>query len=73
MKTIYQARELIHKIVGRKVEIKVMGLRNKIDVYEGIISEYYNNIFILNTEMGKKSFTYTDVLIGNIKVILKDT
>ncbi len=71
MRTIYQAREFIQENYGKRAIIKVMGLRNKTEIFEGIISECYNNIFILSTKMGKKSFTYTDVLVGNIKVTIK--
>lgn len=71
MRTIYQAKELVHSKFGKEVIVKVMGLRNKIDRYEGTISECYRNIFILKTSRGKKSFNYCDVLIGNIKIIEK--
>lgn len=71
MKTIYASRDLIKSNYGKRAIIKVIGLRNKTEIYEGIISECYNNVFILLTKNGKKSFTYTDVLIGNIKVNVK--
>jgi len=71
MKTIYQARELVTSNLGKRAIIKVLGIRNKTEIFEGIISECYNNVFILNTKMGKKSFTYTDVLVGNIKLNVK--
>ncbi len=71
MKTIYQVREFIRGNYGKRAIIKVLGIRNKTDLYEGLISECYKNVFILSTKMGKKSFTYTDVLIGNIKVSVK--
>ncbi|HAB66373.1 MAG TPA: hypothetical protein DCE23_03300 [Firmicutes bacterium] len=71
MRTIYTSRDLIRSNYGKRAIIKVIGLRNKTEIYEGIISECYNNVFILLTKNGKKSFTYTDVLIGNIKVNVK--
>lgn len=71
MKTIYQARELIIDNYGKRAIIKVLVIRNKTEIFEGIISECYPNVFILSTKMGKKSFTYTDVLVGNIKVKIK--
>ncbi len=71
MKTIYQARELVVSNLGKRAIIKVLGIRNKTEIFEGIISECYKNVFILNTKMGKKSFTYTDVLVGNIKLNIK--
>lgn len=71
MKTIYQAKDFIRNNYGKRVIIKVLGLRNKTDIVEGIISECYKQIFIVTTKFGKKSFTYTDVLVGNIRVSVK--
>lgn len=71
MKTIYQAINFIKGSFGKRVIIKVLGLRNKTDIVEGIISECYKHVFVVNTKFGKKSFTYTDVLVGNIRVIVK--
>ena len=71
MKTIYQAKEFIRSNYGKRIIIKVLGIRNKIEMVEGIISECYQNVFIVLTKFGKKSFTYTDVLVGNIRVNVK--
>lgn len=71
MRTIYQARDLVRSNYGKRAIIKVNGLRNKTEICEGIISECYDNVFILLMKNGKKSFTYTDVLIGNIVVNVK--
>lgn len=71
MRTIYQARDLIKDNYGKRAIIKVHGIRNKMEIFEGIISECYPNIFILNTKAGKKSFTYIDVLVGSVKVKIK--
>lgn len=71
MKTIYQAKEFIKSNYGKRVIIKILGIRNKMDIVEGIISECYSHVFIVKTKFGNKSFTYTDVLIGNIRVSVK--
>ena len=71
MKTIYQAKEFIKSNYGKRVIVKVLGIRNKIELVEGIISECYSHVFIVKTKFGSKSFTYTDVLVGNIKITLK--
>ena len=44
---------------------------NKNEMIEGIISECYANVFMVDTGFSKKSFTYTDVLIGNVLIKLK--
>ena len=71
MKTIYQAKEFIKSNYGKRVLVKVLGVRNKIEMVEGIISECYNYVFVVRSKFGNKSFTYTDVLVGNIKVDVK--
>ena len=71
MRTIYEAKDLIRSNYGKRAIIKVMGIRNKSEIYEGIISECYPNVFVLNTKNGKKTFSYTDALVGNIVVNIK--
>ena len=36
--------------------------RNKYEYYEGFIDKIYENIFVLNTNKGIKSFSYSDVV-----------
>ena len=71
MKTIYQAIEYVKSNYGKRVIVKIYGIRNKIDTIEGIITECYSKIFVVKTKFGNKSFTYTDILVGNIKLTLK--
>ena len=71
MRTIYEAKEFVRGNKGKNVLIKVLGIRNKNEYIDGIISECYQNLFMVDTINGKKSFTYTDYLIGNILIKLK--
>lgn len=71
MKTIFQAKEFIKSNYGKRVIIKIFGIRNKIELVEGIISECYSHVFIVRTKFCNKSFAYTDVLVGNIRVNVK--
>ena len=71
MRTIYEARELIRNNFGKVVKIKVHGIRNKNEIIKGIISECYKNIFIVNTNLFKRSFSYKDLLLGIIKIDVK--
>jgi uncharacterized protein Veg len=71
MKTIYQAKEFVRSNYGKRVLVKVLGIRNKVEMVEGIISECYSHVFIVRTKFGNKSFAYTDVLVGNIRVSVK--
>ena len=71
MRTIYEAKRLIKENYGKKVKIKVHGIRNKNEIIKGIISECYKNIFIINTNSFKRSFSYKDLLLGIIKIDVK--
>ena len=71
MKTIYEAKRFIKSNIGKKVTVKILGIRNKNELIEGIISECYPNVFLVTTKNSKRSFTYTDVLIGNIIIKIK--
>lgn len=68
MRTIYEAKSLINNNKGNKVWLTVKGVRNKKEIVEGIIIECYRNIFIVKTIMGNKSFSYSDLLIGNVRM-----
>ena len=71
MRTIYDPRYLLQPNLNRNVNVKVHGIRNKNDLINGTITECYPNVFIVNTKCGKRSFSYSDVLIGNIVVKIK--
>ena len=65
---IEKIKNKIEDLKNKKVIIKVNGSRNQIEEFEGIITEIYNYIFIVETENIKKSFSYADVLINNIEI-----
>jgi len=71
MRTIYEAKDFVLSNKGKNVLIKVLGIRNKNEYVDGVISECYKNLFMVDTLNGKKSFTYTDFLIGNILIKIK--
>ena len=71
MRTIYEAKEFVKNNFGKMVKIKVHGIRNKNENIKGIISECYKNIFIVNTKLFKRSFSYKDLLLGIIKIDVK--
>ncbi len=61
-------KEKIEKNIGRKVRITVYGMRNKTSCYDGIISATYPNIFTIKERNMEKSFSYADVITGDIKI-----
>ena len=71
MRTIYEARKLVLDKYGENVKIKVNGIRNKSEIVKGNISEYYKNVFIVNTDKFNRCFSYKDLLLGIIKFVDK--
>ena len=61
-------KENISKMVGSKVRVTVYGMRNKKEVICGIIKYAYANIFTVVSKDISKSFSYSDVLIGDVKI-----
>ena len=61
-------KEKIEKDIGKKVRITVYGLRNKTCLYDAIIKATYPNIFTIFDGNSEKSFSYRDVITGDIKI-----
>lgn len=66
---IQKIKNKIEELKNQKLHFKLNGSRNQIEEFDGIITESYNYIFIVETENIKKSFSYSDVLINNIEII----
>ncbi len=58
----------LERNIGKKVRITVYGMRNRREVVVGNIKEVYPNIFTVSSRDISKSFSYSDVLIGDIKI-----
>ncbi len=61
-------KEKIKSNLNRKVEVTVYGLRNRTNVYRGILYQTFGNIFTIMTNNEQKSFTYNDVITGEVKI-----
>ena len=61
-------KEEISSLVNKEVMINVSGSRNKKQMYKGVINNVYSNIFTVLIEGVNKSFTYSDVAIGDVKI-----
>ena len=60
-------RDLLEHL-GDVVKLKYSLGRNKYEEYEAKIKELYNNVFLVDTSLGVKSFTYIDVITKVIKI-----
>lgn len=61
-------KEEIIKNRHRRVLITVYGMRGKTNSYSGIIEGIYPNIFTIKDDNFEKSFSYSDVITGDIKI-----
>ena len=58
----------IRNHLNQNVIIKVYGMRNKTSSYMGKINGIYPNLFTIIGNDGEKSFTYRDIITGEIKI-----
>ncbi len=66
---IEKIRGRLDNYVGKEITIKYNLGRNKFEKYNAVITELYDNIFIVETEnKSTKSFSYIDVLTQMIKI-----
>ena len=61
-------KEEISSLINQEVMINVTGSRNKKQMFKGVINNVYSNIFTVLIEGINKSFTYSDVAIGDVKI-----
>ncbi len=65
-------RREIEKHLNEEATIKVYGMRNKVSTYDGVIKAIFPNIFTVSWDNLEKSFSYADVITGNIKIKYKE-
>ncbi len=65
---IDKVRDNIIELRGKKIKFRYNGSRNQIEEFDGIITDCYNYVFLVDIGYIKKSFSYSDVLIGNLDV-----
>ncbi len=64
-------RAYIKSKIGSRVIIVSLQNRNREERYEGIINNIYQNIFTILERNGRcMSFSYVDILIGNVRVYI---
>ena len=63
-----KVKEEISSLINQEVMINVSGSRNKNQMFKGIINNVYSNIFTVLIEGVNKSFSYSDVAIGDVKI-----
>ncbi len=67
---INKIKEMVNNKKGVICKFRFNGARNQIEEFDGVIEGVYNYIFTIKTINSEiKSFSYSDILIGNIEFI----
>jgi len=66
--TISSVKKEMLEHIGDIVSIKYNLGRNKYEEYEAKIKELYDFVFLVDTNLGVKSFSYIDVVTKVIKI-----
>ena len=65
-----RVKDIVKSYKNKKYKFIYKGSRNQIEEFEGIITDCFSSIFIIETTNGfKKSFSYNDFIIKNIRII----
>lgn len=66
--TISSVKKEMLEHIGDQVSIKYNLGRNKYEEYEAEIKELYDYVFLVDTNLGIKSFSYIDVITKVIRI-----
>ena len=66
--TISSVKKEMLEHIGDQVFIKYSLGRNKYEEYEAEIKELYDYVFLVDTDLGIKSFSYIDVVTKVIRI-----
>ena len=71
---IHAIRENIRDMKGEKYHFKFRGTRGQVDEFDGVITDTFKGIFLVQSILDDrvKSYSYSDILIENL-TIEKDT
>lgn len=73
---VVRVRNSVNNHIGSKVRIRANRGRHKVDVTEGIITQTYPSIFLIEVKneieetLQTVSFSYTDVLTNDVQMML---
>ena len=66
--TISSVKKEMLEHIGDQVSIKYNLGRNKYEEYEAKIKELYDYVFLVDTDLGVKSFSYIDIITKVIRI-----
>lgn len=67
---ITDVKQQILKLKGEKIDLEVNTGRKKIKVFSGSIQSVYPSVFtFLDSEGNTKTYSYSDILCGDVKIV----
>lgn len=75
LQTIENVKENLEKLKGEIVKLSVNRGRKKIVKFEAVLTNIYPSVFTVTTNdesLNNHSYSYTEVLCGNVKVVPKN-
>jgi uncharacterized protein Veg len=73
---VNKVRNAVMNQMGQKVKVRINRGRHKVDVTEGVISQTYPSIFLIQIKAKNDmpvrtiSYSYTDILTRDVELIL---
>lgn len=71
--TINDIKEKVNSLKGQNISLEVNKGRNKIVALTAIIDQVYPSMFVINptcnVDLDRKSYSYNDVLCGDVKFV----
>lgn len=61
-------RGKVSAYLGKRINFRYNGSRNQIEEFSGEIVKCYKYVFVIDTGVINRSFSYSDVLIGSLEL-----
>ena len=72
LQTIESVKQTLESLKGKSVKLAVNKGRKKIIKFDAVLTEIYPSVFTVSVDEDmSQSFSYTEVLCGNVKIIAK--
>lgn len=73
--TLNEIKQAIMALKGKQINMQVNNGRKKIVHYQGVVENIYQSVFVVKIDndnvIDKKSYSFTEVLCGDVKIALK--
>ena len=72
LQTIESVREKLIELQGKTVKMAVNRGRRKIVKFDAVLTDIYPSVFtVVGEDNTSQSYSYTEILCGNVKVVAK--